>query len=340
MNHQHLSLALSFLFLFNFSIAQEGEENLWDSNDSEPIDTVTFEEVDPLIFIDTTATNLWQIGIPQKSILDSAFSPVKAIITDTLGNYPANNLSHFDFYLNETNLWNENIFIGFYHKIDTDTLRDGGYLEISFNDGEDFYNVLENENPDDVYFLGFPSDESNELNLYGFSDTLYNGEPGFSGTSPDWTLTMFGWNTGSIKPPKPNDDLGESVYSKDLLYQEAILRFNFLSDSIDNQREGWMIDDLFTFWVDIIGSTNGRESIEFQMFPNPAHEELTLITESVYRRLSVEIFDMTGKRIKSVDFQATREANITGIELNSGFYLVSLNGDDQYLGTARLVIRR
>jgi hypothetical protein len=338
MKNLDLTLFLFSICLAHISLAQDGESNHWDDLDSAPIDTITFEEPDQLIAIDTSLANLWQIGIPQKVILDSAFSPPNAMITDTLENYPVENHSFFDFYLNDSNLWNENIFVGFYHKIDTDTLRDGGYLEISFNDGEDFYNVL--ENPDDVYFLGYPSDESNELNLYGFSDTLYNGEPGFSGRSLDWTLTMFGWNTGYIKPPKPDNHLSQSVFSKDLLYQDAILRFNFISDSIDNQREGWMIDELFTFWVEIIGSTENSNAIGFQMFPNPVQEELTLVAEKHYGRLSVEVFDMTGKPIKSQIYHSTNEAKLSDIELNSGFYLVTVTGDDQYLGTARLVIRR
>lgn len=340
MNHHHFNLPFIFCCLCSVLIAQDDEQYLWDNNDSGAIDTVIFEAEDPLISIDTLSTNLWQIGNPQKVLLDSAFSPSKVIITDTLGPYPVDNHSFFDFYLNETNLlwYYENIFVGFYHKIDTDTLRDGGYLEISFNGGDDFYNVL--EYPEDVYFEGYPIDEDNGLNLYGLSDTLYTGEPGFSGTSTDWTLTMFGWYVVYPKPPKPHTDLGDSAYAKDTEDEETILRFHFISDSIDTQREGWMIDDIFTFWVDFPGSTKNEEAIAFQLFPNPANKELSLLTEKVFGHLTVEISDMTGKKIMTRVLKSADRVKLTGIDLNTGFYLVSLIGDDRYLGTARLVIRR
>ena len=52
---------------------------------------------DSTIFkIDTSvAGNIWQIGKPHKTIFDSAYSRPDAIVTDTIHDYPANNLSTF-----------------------------------------------------------------------------------------------------------------------------------------------------------------------------------------------------------------------------------------------------
>src|SRR5687768_4104081 len=47
------------------------------------------------ISIDTAAGNIWQIGIPQKVIFDSAATVPNAIVTDTINNYPVNNTSTF-----------------------------------------------------------------------------------------------------------------------------------------------------------------------------------------------------------------------------------------------------
>lgn len=337
-----LKLSLALIGLLNFSIAfsQGDEGNVWDDFGFETSDSINFEEPYPNISIDTSSSNFWQVGMPQKIILDSALSAPNVIITDTIDNYLTNNHSYFDFRIEEEYLWGfgTNLFFGFYHKIDSDTLRDGGYIEVSFDGEQSFVNII--EYPEGLFYEGYPGDDYNELNLYGITDTLFTGEQGFSGTSSDWTLTMFGWHIIPISPPESGTEPGYFDYAKGFLENDVVLRFNFISDSIDNQREGWMIDDIFTFWVDIIGSTSEKESIEFHMFPNPAEEELTILTDKDYRNLQVEISDMTGKEVGTRVYHSGSEIKISDIELNSGFYLISVYGDKQYLGTARLVIRR
>ena len=47
------------------------------------------------IIIDTISNpdNIWQIGVPSKTIFDSAYSLTHAIVTDTLNAYPVNDTS-------------------------------------------------------------------------------------------------------------------------------------------------------------------------------------------------------------------------------------------------------
>ena len=45
--------------------------------------------------LDTSASNIWQIGKPQKIIFDSASTVPNAIVTDTINFYPINNISRF-----------------------------------------------------------------------------------------------------------------------------------------------------------------------------------------------------------------------------------------------------
>lgn len=42
---------------------------------------------------ETSGINCWQIGHPQKTIFNTAYSPVNVMITDTVNAYPANDTS-------------------------------------------------------------------------------------------------------------------------------------------------------------------------------------------------------------------------------------------------------
>src|SRR5204863_2124304 len=74
-------------------------------------------------FIDTTqAGNIWQIGTPSKTVFGSAYSTPLALITDSANAYPANNQSSFTV----TIYTDDETFFSFWHRIDADSLNDGG----------------------------------------------------------------------------------------------------------------------------------------------------------------------------------------------------------------------
>lgn len=101
-------------------------------------DTIGFEENYEYIKIDTSSSNIWQIGFPNKTYLDSSYSGENAIVTDISNSYASDNHSYFDLYVGDFNYsdyypWD--IFIEFKHKFDTDTLKDGGYITVSYDNG-------------------------------------------------------------------------------------------------------------------------------------------------------------------------------------------------------------
>lgn len=99
-------------------------------------DTIDFEKPCNYLFIDTSATNLWQKGIPGKTILDSAYSVPNSIITDTVNYYPTNNLSSFVLKLEPGSFGlGYNTDISFWHKFDTDSINDYGVVEVSYDTG-------------------------------------------------------------------------------------------------------------------------------------------------------------------------------------------------------------
>ena len=83
-----LYLATLFLFfLVQVSSAQFGSQ-YFDQEDPNESDAIQ-------IAIDTASQNVWQIGMPQKTIFNMASTEPNAILTDTSGSYPANNTSRF-----------------------------------------------------------------------------------------------------------------------------------------------------------------------------------------------------------------------------------------------------
>ncbi|PKP21877.1 MAG: hypothetical protein CVU05_05910 [Bacteroidetes bacterium HGW-Bacteroidetes-21] len=154
--------------------------------------------------IDTSQTeSIWIIGQPSKIFFDSAYSVTHAILTDSLNYYPPNNNSYFDLIIKNCSpyWWGEGI-ISFWHKYDTDTLRDGGYIEISYDGGNSWKNIID----DNTYMDFIPT------NFYTHSDTLFDSTPAFSGHSDDWQYSQIYWFWDAMTKP---------------VFDSLIVRFNF-----------------------------------------------------------------------------------------------------------------
>ncbi len=245
-------------------------------------DTVQFEAPYEHLSIDNSSQNIWQIGSPQKEFFNASFSGEKAMVTDTMNPYPPNNISHFDFYIGAFNYGGENepfdsypynIFMELKHKYDTDFLKDGGYLTISYDNGATWVNIIE----DNTYYLGETPNWVNE-NLYSDNQTLFNGEKGFSGNSGDWVSTWFAWHFLPVK--NSLEEIGDTM----------ILRFNFISDEIDNPKEGWMIDDIRLYSVDL--GTNIEEfgrGENVHIYPNPIQTSTLIDLEKTFEEIDIVV---------------------------------------------------
>lgn len=125
------------------------------------------------VYIDTlNADNIWQVGQPQKTLFDSAFSAPNVIITDTVEFYP--NLNHSEFIVIAPNFYG-GIGMDLYHRFNTDTLADYGRIEVSYN-GVDWLAIDSTTSFSQFDFYG---DQSSE---------------GFSGTSDGWVQSYAYWN--------------------------------------------------------------------------------------------------------------------------------------------------
>jgi len=209
-----------------------------------------------LIDIDPDSSNVWQIGTPQKTIFNSAATQPNAIVTDTINFYPTNDTSRFiaKVYLNS---WTWGIFaLQWKQKLDMDTSFDGGIIEYSTDSGSTWINVF--NNPYVYNFYGYDS-----LN----ADTLSGGEYAFSGTDSTWRDIWLCFDMSWLQQFQWNDTL--------------LFRFTLLSDSVNNNKEGWLIDNMLSH-ITIVHTIKETEQDKYlNVYPNPANNIVHIQAEKI-----------------------------------------------------------
>ena len=259
---------------------------------------------DSTIFkIDTSvAGNIWQIGKPHKTIFDSAYSRPDAIVTDTIHDYPANNLSTFAIKIFDPT-WtgfypSDEDDISFKHKFDTDSLQDGGYVEISYNNGTTWTNIANDT-------IGWWNPYFYNQNNYP-NPIIANGNAAFTGRSNGWLKTdIAGCNINILLNPNP-------VY----------LRFVFSSGSIPTNKEGWIIDNISICLGcgSCLGIKEEQNNESISIFPNPVNDELAI---EAPQKSEIVILNIEGQIIKTI-FSEDKLTSLDMTDLSSGVYIVTI----------------
>ncbi len=270
-----------------------------------------FETNIALVRIDTSLpSNLWQIGIPHKTNFDSAYSLPKAIVTDTVNPYEVNSFSSFYISIKDPNwFWGSPSRLAFYHKFNTDTLTDGGYIDVSYDGGLSWLNIIYDSTMFNCTWtpgFGYWSES-----FYGENDTLINGISGFSGNSNGWYYSTFEWMYC----------LGVDNNFPDSM----MIRFNFISDSFQSNKDGWMIDNI-SLYSDYCGfiSNNTSDDNSVTIFPNPAKNEVRIIDIDNRKIREISIYNQLGKQIKNL-LENQNTINIS--DLPFGLYIVEVVGE-------------
>lgn len=226
------------------------------------------------IYVITDSTNIWQIGPPQKAMFDSAFTAPNVIVTDTLNYYPIG--ANASFYVSILDpFWNHGIAaIRWMQKLDIDTAHDGGIIEYSLDSGNTWLSVFNNPY---VY------------NFYGYDtaniDSLETGEFAFSGTDSTWRdiWLCFDW-------------------SYLLNYDSVVFRYRFVSDSVDNQKEGWMIDNMriHMTWVHTVAKSP-EQAYKMKVYPTTTTGRVQIEGEKIneyYVIENMQLISADGKVVK------------------------------------------
>ena len=208
---------------------------------------------EPVLTIDLNSnpTNLWQIGPPQKLTLNNSWSIPNVIITDTINTYPINDTSSFIIECaalqssSSVNWLNFNLHFRYF--VDSDSLSDFGIVEFSPDNGLTWIDLI-NDPAYSTYLEWIVNNNVGEL-------------PVLTGTSSGWIEALV-----NMRPLGVYLDIQPGTIFK--------WRFTFISDEIQNNRDGLMFDNI---------------SIEIN--PPIGLEEEDLITN----RKLIKVFDIVGK---------------------------------------------
>ncbi|OFX32979.1 MAG: hypothetical protein A2X08_09310 [Bacteroidetes bacterium GWA2_32_17] len=271
----------------------------------------------PDLFITIDSLGIWKIGHPSKIVFNTNIEGNKSIMTDTLNPYPINDTSSFEITMHLIGFMAEvNFFdIELTHRFDTDSLLDNCLIDLSIDGRISWFNVL-----------------SDTLSLYPNSHYFYslgtyiNGYLPISGNSQDWVVSTFRkdiWQNWSI----PNID-------------SVIIKFTFISDSIQTNKDGWQIDYLClteTHYGTIkeLSSLNNFANI----FPNPAYQELTFIFDnSFHQPFNLTIENAYGKNVFQKLNNTTGIIELINVSLKPSIYFYKLSTNGIIKGIGKIVI--
>lgn len=255
--------------------------------------------------IDSLPGNIWQQGRTTKFGAASVRDSSCAVMTDSLNSYPVNNYSTVTMMLNPP-VYNYNVYFKFWHRFDTDSLHDGCWLELTMDSGLNWYPV---NHP--ALIPNFFQNGMTTCNLYNNNlsqntmDTLSNGQLGWSGNSLGWRYTALVLNFAMPIKPHRNGLING-------------VRFVFKSDSIQQNKAGWMIDDIEIGNVYTCGGLQDLTAYpSLPVYPNPSRDGRFFFSypqQSVHS--DITIYSLQGQKIISVPLQ--KEMNLDF--LSSGVY--------------------
>ena len=113
-----------------------------------------------------------------------------------------------------------------------------------------------------------------------------------------------------------------------------IIRFRFVSDNINTQKEGWVIDNIIFRGYDIGGAISEQNRQSIEIFPNPTNGIINIKYENINTSgLDFTVFNVSGKLM--IKNQISRnQINISG--LKTGIYIYVIEKDGFVINSGKL----
>jgi hypothetical protein len=216
------------------------------------------------------------------------------------------------------NIAEENIFeISLSHRFDTDSLLDNCFIDFSVDGGNNWFNLFS-----DTLDL-YPNSSSH----YFFSSgTIIYGDFPFTGNSHGWVGSVFKKNLwqGGV------GNLTDSI----------IIKFSFISDSINSNKDGWQIDYFCTredhFGAIIEASTLNNFAT---VYPNPANQEFAIKYDNSFHQLiNLDIYNSYNQNVYQRLDNADGIIELEEVGLKPGIYFYKLSTNDIVKGFGKIVI--
>ena len=278
-------------------------------NDYIPKDSIFFEHNTIPYHIYPTQGNCWQVGTPSKTDFNQAYSLPWAIVTDTLLPYPINTNSSFYFSF-RNHLYGS--YFEFLQKYDSDTLTDYGSIEVSYDHGST-WSVLEDTSCQSQCIQLFWSDDVIVSTGVNIPHLLYP-----SGHSQGWIKSQYTW-WWIIPENKPDSFPTDSIY----------IKFTFKSDSIQTNKDGWMIDNIITGELDFGSGISDMNRNSFvTVSPNPLTTVSVVRCSNDYSNSSFEVYDLTGRLVFCRSIDQNRSLLLNRKDFITGVFLWKVKSKD------------
>lgn len=302
---------LLFLLVSNYCLAQQPT-----ADGHYCFDGINSTQNGDIVFYKDTISNpynIWQIGVPHKTVFDTVSTLNNiVIVTDTVNAYPVNDTSSFifeqvlDFPSYQTQQHYFGLNGGYYSN--SDSLTDYGKIEISMKNSNVWYDVLN----DTSLAYDFFTNPNNKPILTGNS----NGPQGFY-------IDFF--HFAYLLNLQTNDTM--------------LIKFTFISDSIQTNKDGLMFG-CFNFF-DYYESVNDiATNIPSSIFPNPAFDHITLKTppNQSFKKMNIDIFESTGRKVKSLELPYQEALNISVNDLAEGLYYYKTVYDNKAFSDGKFTV--
>jgi hypothetical protein len=124
--------------------------------------------------------------------------------------------------------------------------------------------------------------------------------------------------------------------TENMISQNIIFRFHFLSDSRENE-EGVVIDD-FIVEGTVLGIENEID-LEIAIYPNPTTGRFTIDTNGQFKLEHIKIYSIEGKQVYDNNFfveHSKKEIDLSN--QSKGLYFVELSTSDQRKVIRKLIV--
>jgi hypothetical protein len=244
---------------------------------------------------------LWQVGSPDKTVFTEAYTVPNAIVTDTANSYPTN--ANSSFLIKHVadlgfEMPNHVLLTGVY-RVDSDSLNDYGMIEFSPDNGVTWVDLVDQGQYDAM---------------------IHWGNMGIESQVPVLTGNSNGWKNFSVY----FSQLG-SVFS--IVTGDTVLfKFSFISDAIENNRDGLMFDSLRIEDTPPLNVSKQDLEAGLTIYPNPASSILTLDYTSVDKaELTIEIYNHLGVKVAELNQNEQWNKKIDVAHYANGFYYIVLS---------------
>jgi hypothetical protein len=246
-------------------------------------------------------TTVWQVGVPNKVLMDSAYTVPNALVTRLSGPYPEVPTAYAYVHVPMDQSFFSILAVQWMQLLDMESDVDHGMLHYSIDEGATWENAITSPYTYNLY----GHDEAN-------IDTLDNGEVGYTGTDSTWRNIWF---------------CMDGFFLSSMGVDTLRLRFGMWADTVQTDQEGWLIDNLRVAMTiaHTINETPMEHAVE--VFPNMTEGPITIEVRKEKEPqviTAVDVLDANGRVVMHHGMAPVRfRMDLSALPVGSYFVRVS-----------------